>query len=530
MSQGTTSGISNYNGTWGKSQVLHLLRRTTFGSKSADVQAFLKLNLEQAVNQLLTAQAIVTPPLNNYSIIDVPDTTGIKLGETWVRAAHDGNIDGSRRSSLKAWMLGRMINQERSLEEKMVLFWHNHFSTEMDMVNDARFAFNHFETFRSGAFGNFKKLVRDISVDPNMLVYLNGSVNTKTAPDENYGRELQELFTVGKSPESKYTEDDVKAAARILTGYRHKRDTITYTFTPANHDTGDKQFSAFYGSKVIKGRTGADGEKELDELIDLIFVQNEVAKYICRKLYRYFVYYDITDTIEKNVILPLADVFVKNKYEIKPVLKTLFMSEHFFDTLNIGAMIKSPLDHIVGFVREFNVVFPGNDNFKAQYAHWKWLRDKSRDFSQDPGDPPNVSGWPAYYQSPQFHELWVNADTFPKRTQLTDQMLTSGYTIESTKILVDFYAFTTKLKNPEDPAKLIDEVIELLYAMEVDKKFKDGLKTDILLEGQASDYYWTDAWNAYKTNPKDTMNAKIVVNRLQNLYKFLTASAEYQLS
>ena len=523
-------GIDTYAGTWGRPQVLHLLRRTMFGVKAADVTYFSGLTMDKAVAELLKPQVAPTPPLNNYTSADTPDSMGVKYGETWVNSQYDGNIDGLRRNSIKGWFMGQLINQGRSVEEKMVLFLHNHFATEMIDVNDARFTYNYFNTIRKAAFGNFKKLVRDITVDPNMLVYLNGSVNTKTAPDENYGRELQELFTMGKGTDSKYTEDDVKAAARVLTGYRHKRDTISYTFTPANHDATDKQFSSFYKSKVIKGQAGLNGEKELDELIDMLFANPEVGKYIARRLYRFFVYSEITDTIEKNVITPMADVFAKNNFELLPVLKTLFSSDHFYDTTIFGAMIKPPLDHAIGFVREFGIVFPaGGDTFKAQYAHWKWIRDKIRDASQDFGDPPNVSGWPAYYQFPQFYELWVNADTYPKRNQFTDQMLTNGYTTESTKIIADYFAFASKLKKPEDPNQLIAESVELLYGVGIDKTFQDGLKKDILLDGQTSDYYWTDAWNAYKANPKDAMNAKTVLTRIQNLYKFLIASAEYQL-
>ena len=141
-------------------------------------------------------------------------------------------------------------------------------------------------------------MVNGVTKNAGMLIYLNGDKNAKTAPDENYARELQELFTLGKGPGSKYTEADVKAAARVLTGWRVERFGVTSYFDATRHETGDKVFSSFYNDTTIKGKSSAAGANETDELVDMIFQQNEVAMYLCRKLYRYFVYYDIDTTTE----------------------------------------------------------------------------------------------------------------------------------------------------------------------------------------------------------------------------------------
>jgi len=190
-----------------------------------------------------------------------------------------------------------------------------------------------------------------------MLRYLNGYLNTKTSPDENYGRELQELFTVGKGPDSKYTEDDVKAAAKILTGFRINpfSSPISYFFLFTDHDTSTKQFSAFYGNKKITGRAFNDGEKELDDLVQMLFDNTETARHICRKLYQFFVYYEITSDVEQNIIRPLADIFRQNNFQFKPVLEKLFKSQHFYDSLNLNCVIKSPLDYSIGMIREFDI-------------------------------------------------------------------------------------------------------------------------------------------------------------------------------
>ena len=189
-----------------------------------------------------------------------------------------------------------------------------------------------------------------------MLRYLNGYVNTASAPDENYARELQELFTLGKGPAVQYTEADVRTAARVLTGWRINTTNYTSYFDATRHDTAAKVFSSFYGGKTITGKTGAAGATETDELIDMIFLKDEVSKFICRRLYRWFVYYKIDAAVELNIIEPLAKIFRDNNYEIKPVMRALLQSEHFYDVLNQGCLIKSPVDLIVGHLREFAVV------------------------------------------------------------------------------------------------------------------------------------------------------------------------------
>lgn len=270
-----------------------------------------------------------------------------------------------------------------------------------------------------------------------MLRYLNGYLNVKTSPDENYGRELQELFTIGKGPNSKYTEGDVKAAAKVLTGYTVNATTISSAFDPTKHDTTNKQFSAFCNNKVITGKTGANGATELDDLLDMIFATDECALFICRKLYRFFVYYSIDAATEANVIAPLAAIFRSNNYEIKPVLQALLSSDHFFDPVNRACLIKSPIDFTVGLCRETEITFPATTDYINQYYMWDYLRTQAANMQQNLGDLPNVAGWPAYYQEPQYHELWINSDTLPRRNQLTDMMNNTGYARNGKKIVMD---------------------------------------------------------------------------------------------
>jgi uncharacterized protein (DUF1800 family) len=523
----TQTGTSKYTGTFGEKQLRHLLRRTMFGATQDDLTHYKNDSMTTVVDALLNVSTNApSPPLNHYQArLNDPD---IPLGSTWVNQVTYSNLGNVRRESLRAWWLGLMINQDRTILEKLTLFWHNHFSTEFNVVNSPYYLYNHHAAIRSNAMGNLKTFVKKMTVDPAMLVYLNGDRNTKTAPDENYARELQELFTLGKGDGSKYTEDDVQKAAKVLTGWRVNRATGETYFNPNIHDTGNKQFSSFYNNETITGQSGADGAKETDELLAMIFKQNEVAKFICRKIYRWFVYYDIDAGVEKDVIEPLATTFINNNYDIKPVLKELFESEHFFDQANFSCLIKSPIDFLVGFMRTTDIVFEAT-SIDQEYGLWNLTHQFGGILQQDVGTPPNVSGWPAYYQIPLFHEIWVNTTTLPYRNQITDVLTVSGYRSRSGKMYVDNLALADKFTNPSNPNLLISESLDLLHAYEVSQGQKDYMKT-ILLSGQLNDQYWTDAWNDYKADPTDTTKKGVVENRLKLLYKYIFNLAEYQLS
>jgi hypothetical protein len=160
---------------------------------------------------------------------------------------------------------------------------------------------------------------------------------------------------------------------------------------------------------------------------------------------------------------------------------------------------------------------------------WNTILTAAANANQNLGDPPNVAGWPAYYQTPQYYELWVNTDTLPKRNQFTDIMIGSGYTRNGKKILIDAVEFTKTLPNPSDPNQLITDVLDIIFQMELSQATRNQLKKDFLLSGQDQDYYWTNAWNAYIFNPVTT-NYNIVNTRLRGLYKYFMNLAEYQLA
>ena len=527
----TNSGLNPYSGPWTKNEVQHLLKRTMFGSCKADIDYFLTRTMSLAVDELLAPTApLPSPPVNDYSpaVVDA----AVPAGTTWINdPTNDGTLNSVRRASFKKWWAGIMINQDRSIREKLHLFWADHFGNETVTVGLSHYVYKHYALLRQNCLGNFKQLIKDVTIDAGMLRYLNGYLNTNTAPDENYGRELQELFTLGKGPTVAYTEDDVKKAAKVLTGWRINGTTFTVFWDATKHDATNKQFSSYYNNTVITGRTGASGALETDDLISMIFSKDEVSKYICRCFYRWFVYYKIDAATETNVIEPLATIFRNNNYEIKPVLDALFKSEHFFDVLNQGSHIKSPVDHVVSCLREFGVVFPNSTTEYADaYGMWNYIRNWFASMNQDIGDPPDVSGWAAYYQEPQFHELWINSDTLPKRNQFTDTMITNGYTRNAKKIVINAVAFTKTLPNPGDPNAVIDDSLAIIFRVPISAATRQVLKEQILLSNQTQDVYWTNAWDAYLANPTDSATYNIVNGRLKSLYQYFMNMSEYQLS
>ncbi|WP_341838165.1 DUF1800 domain-containing protein [Chitinophaga pollutisoli] len=528
----TFTGISPYTGTWGTAQVVHLLKRAMFGAAPADVSHFAGMSMNQAVDALLVPIAATpAPPVNSYQTGGYVDPTGVVPGATWVTAPEgDEDLNDHRRYSYKAWWTGLMLNQSRSIHEKMVLFWHNHFATETNIVQDARFMYAHNAMLRSHALGNFKALTKAVTIDPAMLVYLNGYLNEKTAADENYARELLELFTCGKGPDSLYQEEDVRAAAHVLTGYKVDKVNISSYFDPTKHDVENKQFSNWFSNKVITGKTGMAGTTELDDMLNIIFAQQEVAKFICRKLYQFFIYYEVDSTAEADVITPLADIFRQANYDIRPVLSALFKSEHFYDPANMSCLIKSPVDYTVGMCREFGVKFAPATDYMNAYAQWRSLQSAAGSQQQNIGDPPGVSGWDAYYLAPQFHELWINTDTLPKRNFLADQMITTGYNSMGQRLQIDPLVFTQQLPDPGNPVHLINDALAILYRMDLSGAMKTYLKDKILLKDQEQDYYWTQAWDQYISNPGDTMQKALVTDMLKALYKTIMNLSEYHLA
>jgi uncharacterized protein (DUF1800 family) len=526
-------GLDVYTGTWDTPQVAHLLKRTLFGATVPDINYFKGMTMSAAVDQLLQPTAApATKPLNNYGT----DPTGVAAYTTWIGSDitySNDDLNGSRLGSLQAWWIGQLLNCGRSIHEKLTLFWHNHFAPNVrpNISIPMECWYNQYLTLRQYALGNFPQLMKAITLDPAMLLMLNGSTNTKQAPNENFGRELQELYTIGKGHDgtgSGYTQGDVAAAARVLTG--HTLDlNYKYQFQAGSHDDTNKTFSAFYGNQIVTGYSGAGGAGELDTLLAMLYSNQESANFLCRELYNFFVYYIIDDTVEANVITPLANILRQSGYNITATLSVLFKSQHFYDLVNSGAcLIKSPLDLLIGLCREYQLAVPADA--KGQYNVWSMLAENAADQQQEILCIPAVAGWQAYYQAPQYHELWINSVTYSDRNFITDLLIGTGNMRNGTTLRIDAVAFASTLSAPQDPNKLITDALAVLLRPPLSDSDIILLKQTILLGGGTTDMYWTTAWLNYLGSPTD-MNAYATVDsRLRSLFKYLMDLPEYQLS
>lgn len=341
-------------------KIKHLSLRAGFGLSPAEWEKMRKLNLKEATERLFqkkTATLLTVPQM------DIPDDDEIQKA---TKEKRDELQKKARQLSAKVngeW-LEKMISADSSpLLEKMALFWHGHFACEPKLFH---LAANYANTLRKHALGNFKELLLAIAKDSAMIIYLNNQQNRKDRPNENFARELMELFTLGRG---NYTENDIKEAARAFTGWFTDKKTGEFEFRAKAHDEGTKTFFGKSGNF-----NGAD-------IVNMILEKKETAVFIAKKIYRFFVSEIKPD--EKN-ISALADVFYKSNYDIEKMMRFLFESEWFYKDEHAAAKIKSPVELIVGMAKVLNLKV-GNEE--------AWLFPQ-RALGQILFKPPNVAGWP----------------------------------------------------------------------------------------------------------------------------------------
>ena len=527
------SSLDPYSGPWTLDQVRHLLRRTTYGSTVDAINTASEYSMEELVDLLISDQPLPEEPINfNYE-----DDPFVAIGESWIDKPYvrgDAMLVGSRRRSLAGWTLRNLLNAGTNITEKMTLFWSNHFVTQASVLMDPNFIYYNNNLLRKNALGNFRTLVEETTVNPAMLRYLNGNQNSAGNPNENYARELFELFTIGKGElagpgdYTTFTEQDVTEASKILTGWR---DTGYYysdgnpagsRYLSFRHDKSTKQLSHRFDNAIISNQE----ENEYKTLIDIILAREEVSKYICRKLYRWFVYYEINDEVEKNVIEPLAAIFLENNYEIKPVLKALFTSDHFYNICSVGPMIKNPIDFIVNLLVQFDVKFP-EDQLVA-YQIWSRLVPLFEGFGMNYYEPPNVAGWKAYYQEPLFYRTWITAATLPLRQQYTNVVVSGLAQINDTPITMNTLEIVASLDNAQEPNQMIRELSALVFPIELTDAQYNFLK-EALIPG-LPDFEWTIEYNLYLNNPDDEEIRRSVDAKLRALIGTMLRLPEYYLS
>ena len=356
----------------------HLLRRAGFGARPAEWTAYANMGLAATTHRLLNPAAVADP------------------FPALLSAVQGDYVDFDSLDSIKKWWLYRMSHSPRPLEEKMTLFWHGHFATANYKVDHPHWMWQQNETFRAHALGNFRTLLGAVSRDPAMLVWLDGGENRRGRPNENYGRELMELFTLGVG--GGYSETDVKEAARAFTGWQFDHDTALFTFRPDQHDDGPKTF------------LGQTGPFNGDDILDILACHPSTANFICTKLFTFFVH----EAPSPADVKPLVQAYFRSGYSVRAVLSAIFTSPTFYSDAALHSKIKSPTEYIVTALRTLDAPFSAANNN---------LLGAGRTMGQELFNPPNVKGWPG-------GKAWMNTMTLITRANfagvLTDQMSRHG--------------------------------------------------------------------------------------------------------
>jgi uncharacterized protein (DUF1800 family) len=546
------ASLNPITGTLGVQNAAHLLRRATFGPRLQDITTFSALTPAAAFQQLIQPQVAPNFPIDFLT------------GTDWVspNTLHPTRDNNTISEFTSAWWIENMRSSGANLTDRMVWFYYTHFPLIISRVESkAQFSLDYLLLLRFYALGNYKDLSKAICIDNAMLVHLDGNLNVKGNPQENFGREFLELFSVGKGAQvgpqdyTNFTEVDVKAFTKVLTGWGY--DSTYQTIDPltniptgkvkgsatmsSQHDVSNKQFSAAFNNTLIQ-TTGVSGSNatiqgvydELDDAIDMIFNSPHSAKNICRRIYREFVYFDITPEIETDIISPLAATLQANNFNITSVLQVLFASEHFYDVdsapiddNNIGAIIKSPLDLMVGSVRLFELLVPDKTtDLMNHYELYSQLIGQL-DFQGMPFfEPYDVAGYDAYFQVPDFQRYWISSNYLANRYKFAE-LLIDGFTngVGADLLKLDFVKFVKdKCTNPSDSTSLMQELVAWMFPIQLTPERFNYFKDDILLD-QLSATNWTIEWTNYISTNND-INVRI---QLEKLALAMMQSPEYQL-
>jgi len=401
---------------WNYQTAAHLLERAGFGGTPDDVERLARLTPEEAVDYLVDFESVDEPTLTPFEHSGVwneaMDPFPKSRAEAVRQAREHGesmgvkvNLEGTRRIQpivneffyclranemelrrLSTWWADRMLTTPRPLQEKMALFWHGHFATSDTKVRDYRKMLLQLELFQAKGLGNFRDLVLGVTQDPAMLVFLDNGQNVKAHPNENFGRELMELFTMG---DGNYSENDIREASRAFTGWTDRK--LEFVVLEEEHDTG---------KKTVLGKTGNfDGE----EVIDIIMGQPATADRIVEKLYHFFVRGQLDSALHRT----LAAQFRDGGYELKPLLKTIFLSKDFYSSESRASLVKSPVQLAVSTYKRMGLdILPTVPDFNQTTGT----------LGQTLFRPPNVAGWAG-------GRTWITPATLLERGNFIERTL-----------------------------------------------------------------------------------------------------------
>ena len=551
------ASLDPLTGPLGLERAAHLLRRTTMGATRAEIDSFSTLTATQAVTALLAPSGFAMPP----------DPLDPANGKTWVygndgskNSTSGGSGDYLRHTYLTGWWLDEAFHNNNAphLAQKLTFFYHTIFVVDHHAKRSEN-QFSQMHLFRRYANGSIKTLARKIIMDNSMIEYLDLTSSTLWYPNENFPREVLELFTIGKGAQvgpgdyTNYTEHDIQQAAKLFTGIKQRnvwdnasnKDPDTgiprgYLFT-SHHDPGSKTFSyAFNNTTISGGSSEAAIYGEFDAFINMVFNQIATAQNYVRKLYRFFVHTEITQEAETDIIQPLATILFNNNYNILTVVEPLLKSKHFYDADDanssdefIGAKILAPMEWFIKLMRFFQIGRP--DEASNRYKHYHdFYRDTVLRFvlleaNMDLWSPPSVAGYNAYHQAPSYSKSWISANTLPFRYKFLD-MLYSGQkllTWGSIHISFDPMTFVDNAANISDPrnaSTLVSEIVDYAFPKPLATARFNYFLNDLLLDN-LTQTNWSMEWDNYMF----TGNDSAVRPQIEKLIRGIVQSPEFQL-
>jgi uncharacterized protein (DUF1800 family) len=375
------------------------------------------------------------------------------------------------------------------LREKLALFWHNHFVTRLDVYLCPSYLYQYHKLLQQFALGNFETFTREMGKTPAMLVFLNGVQNTLLSPNENYARELYELFTLGV--DNGYTQQDIQETARALSGWNSLEEGCApINFLPLAHDQGQK---------TIFGQTGNWGYEEVH---DLLFSERaaQIASFICGKLYRFFIHPDG----DAAIIEGMAQTFLDNNFELAPVLRQLFKSEHFYDEKVIGTVIKSPVDYFLSYFGAGGFPFQ-EDDIVAAVSVYIFTS------GQELFNPVDVAGWPG-------NRSWIDSNTYSLRWE--SARLYNGYLFTYFPELLRDLARELS-EDAADPFVVTQSILDHFLPNGLDDPLAYEEATDLFKEPVPQNYYDRGLWD---------LNFETAPFQVKNLLDFMTQQPEFQLT
>lgn len=472
----TAAGLELYAGPWTYKEAAHLLRRCMTGPTDAEIRAAVTDGLDATVAKLLQGFAPPMDLIQDWAGSDPQIRADAAGYEAWQLELF------RRRETIMRWWPRVIATSPVSMQEWLVLFWHGHFTSEIQVVNFAEWMLGQNQLFRQNMLGNFKQLAKDVTKDMAMLVYLDGIKNFKSGQrnniNENYARELMELFTCGVvdwDGNPNYTETDVSEAARALSGWGGTPSSkgayyagLTSAFVPGRWDNGQK---------TVMGRTG---NWNADDVVDIIFEQraDQTSKYICEKLYRALIY----DVADRDVATGMAETLRTAGWEMRPVMEQLLKSAHFYDDTNIGAIQRSPAQYLIAMVRGMNLQSIPDFNPAQSGRGSQDLVGRMGTLGMTLFDPPDVKGWRA-------GRTWVSTSTVPVRQKFAIDVARGVIRVRGTTLYtLNAIEFAKSFPDYNDIRKLNANMAQYLLNTQPSDDEKQML-LDTLLAGGVN-YEW----------------------------------------